>query len=516
MNETYLRKSAILKLCLFITGLAGIVAEFVLSTLASYLLGDSIFQWSLIISLMLFAMGLGSYLTRHIRKHLLDFFILTEFLLSVFCAISAAASYFLAGQIQSVNLVIYFLAIIIGLLIGLEIPLVTRINQDYEELRLNISSVMQYDYIGSLFGGLIFSFFALPQLGLTYTPIVLGTLNFMIAVLLWTRFRKLIHYKFSIRWAGLFVGLFLVLLAIIIRPVIIYSEQQQYKDKIIYQEQSIYQRIVVTQWQENYWLFINKNLQFSTYDEWRYHEPLVHPALEMAVNPENVLVLGGGDGMAVREILKHSEVQKITLVDLDPAMTHLGQTNEIFTRHNLNSLNSAVTTIVNQDAYQFLKDSRELFDVVIIDLPDPNNVELSKLYSLNFYRTVYSHLTKYGVMVTQATDASHATITFCCILKTARAAGFSCLPYRNYVPTMGNWGWVMGMKKDVISSQQLASMVSNLDFSGIKMRFLSADAMTSMRLFGKGELKMLSEVEVNTELNPVLHQYMLQAYPLMK
>ena len=214
MKKYHIRKSDILKLCLFITGLAGIVAEFVLSTLASYLLGDSIFQWSLIISLMLFAMGLGSYFTRHIRKYLLDFFILTEFTLSVFCAISAATSYFLAGRIQSVNLVIYFLAMIIGLLIGLEIPLVTRINQEYEELRLNISSVMQFDYIGSLFGGLIFSFFALPQLGLTYTPIALGALNFVIAVLLWTRFRKLIHFKFSVRLAGLFVGLFLIVSAI--------------------------------------------------------------------------------------------------------------------------------------------------------------------------------------------------------------------------------------------------------------------------------------------------------------
>jgi spermidine synthase len=220
--------------------------------------------------------------------------------------------------------------------------------------------------------------------------------------------------------------------------------------------------------------------------------------------------------MAVREILKHPEVKKVTLVDLDPAMTRLGQTNEIFTRYNLNSLNNAATTIVNQDAYQFLKDSRDLFDVIIIDLPDPNSVELSKLYSREFYRTIYTHLSKYGVMVTQATDASHANITFCCILKTMRAAGFSCLPYRNYVPTMGNWGWILGMKKDIISKPTLDTMVSALDFSQIETKFLNRDVMASMRLFGKDDLNMVSYVDVNTELNPVLHQYMQQAYPLMK
>ena len=511
-----MRKSAVLKLCLFATGLAGIVAEFVLSTLASYLLGDSIFQWSLIISLMLFAMGLGSYLTRFIRADLLDKFIFTEFTLSVFCSVSAGISYWVAAYTQQVNLLIYLFALIIGLLIGLEIPLVTRINESYEKLRVNISAVMQYDYLGALFGGLFFSFLALPKLGLTYTPIFLGSINFIIALILFWKFRALTRYRKWITGLAITITLFLTALLLVIKPIILYSEQKQYKDKIIFEQQSVYQKIVVTQWKNDFWLFINQNIQFSSYDEWLYHEPLVHPAMQLAPQPQKILVLGGGDGLAVREILKFSTVQQITLVDLDPAMTNLGQMNPAFLRLNFGSLNDPRVRIVNLDAFQFLKQDSTLFDVILIDLPDPNNVELSKLYSLNFYRSVRQHLSRYGVLVTQAADVSLATDSFACIWKTIEAAGFSCQPYRNYVPTMGNWGWILGVKDDWLTELNLKQKLGEINFETVPTKFMNQNAMISMMNFGKGLQEIKAQVAVNTELNPVLYRYYSNAYELTK
>jgi spermidine synthase len=511
-----MRKSAVLKLCLFATGLAGIVAEFVLSTLASYLLGDSIFQWSLIISLMLFAMGMGSYLTRFIRSHLLDKFIFTEFTLSVFCSVSAGVTYWVAAYTQQVNLLIYLLALIIGVLIGLEIPLVTRINESYEELRINISAVMQYDYIGALVGGLFFSFLALPKLGLTYTPVILGIINFLVALILFWKFSALTHYRRWITAFAIAVSLFLLGLLGVIKPIILFSEQRQYKDKIILEKQSVYQKIIVTQWKDNYWLFINRNLQFSSYDEWLYHEPLVHPAMKLHPSPQNILVLGGGDGLAVREILKFDAVRQITLVDLDPAMTDLGQFYPVFLRLNFGSLNDPRVKIVNLDAFQFLRQDSLLYDVIIIDLPDPNTVELSKLYSLNFYRAAWQHLGRHGTLVTQAADVSQATQSFACIWKTMEAAGFSCLPYRNYVPTMGNWGWILGIKSDWLNAVALKEKVSEIEFDRIPTRFLNRDAMLSMLNFGKGLREVKDQVVVNTELNPVLYRYYASAYELAK
>lgn len=511
-----MRKSAVLKLCLFATGLAGIVAEFVLSTLASYLLGDSIFQWSLIISLMLFAMGLGSYLTRFIHSYLLDKFIFTEFALSIFCSISAVIAYWAAAYMQQVNLLIYLFAVIIGLLIGLEIPLVTRINESYEKLRVNISAVMQYDYLGALFGGLFFSFLALPKLGLTYTPIFLGMTNFIIALLLFWKFRKLTRYQSRITGLAIAIGLFLVMLLLVIKPIILYSEQKQYKDKIILQKQSIYQKIVVTQWKNDYWLFINQNIQFSSYDEWLYHEPLVQPAMSLAPNPRNILVLGGGDGLAVREILKFDTVRQITVVDLDPVMTDLGLYYPVFIQLNLGSLNDPRVKIINMDALQFLKQDSSLYDVVIVDLPDPNNVELSKLYSLNFYRIARQHLSHYGVLVTQAADVSQATQSFACIWKTMESAGLVCLPYHNYIPTMGNWGWILGVKDNWLKAANLKKKMEKIKFDRVDAKFINREAMLSMMNFGKGFRKVKKQVKINTELNPVLYQYYSNAYELTK
>ena len=154
------------------------MAEFVLSTLATYLVGNAVFQWTVVMSVMLFAMGLGSRLSKRFKRHLLDVFILTEFALSLLCASCATVAYFLAGRMANLALLIYGLALAVGLLIGFEIPLVTRINQKNETLRFNIASVMEKDYYGSLAGGMFFAFFALPHLGLAHTPGDFGECQF--------------------------------------------------------------------------------------------------------------------------------------------------------------------------------------------------------------------------------------------------------------------------------------------------------------------------------------------------
>ena len=92
---------------------------------------------------------------------------------------------------------------------------------------------------------------------------------------------------------------------------------------MIYSETSLYQRVVVTSGRTGVRLFLNGNLQLHSRDEYRYHEALVHPAMAGHGAPRQVLVLGAGDGMAVREVLKHASVERITLVELDPHMTRL-------------------------------------------------------------------------------------------------------------------------------------------------------------------------------------------------
>lgn len=237
------RRSFLLKACIFATGLAGIVAEYVMATLASYLLGNSVRQWTLTISIMLFAMGLGSRLSKYIRVHLLDAFLTVELALSLLCATSALLAYLLSAYVQDIGTIIYLTSAVIGLLIGLEIPLVTRLNDHFEELRVNISTVMEKDYYGALFGGLLFAFVALPHWGLTYTPIIVGAVNFVVAAALFWNYRSLLRSQQKLAIAFVAVPVFLGGLALTAEPIVLYGEQQKYRDRVIYQEQTPYQKI---------------------------------------------------------------------------------------------------------------------------------------------------------------------------------------------------------------------------------------------------------------------------------
>jgi spermidine synthase len=183
------KNSFVLKAAIFATGFAGIVAEYVLSTLATYFIGNSIFQWTMIVSLMLFCMGLGSRLSKRITKNLIKNFLLLEITLSLLVAFSSVLVYTLAAFSSYYEVVIYVLSMLIGLLIGLEIPLVVRINTEYDDLKTNISSILEKDYYGSLLGGVFFAFIGLPILGLSYTPFILGLINFFVACIVLYRFK---------------------------------------------------------------------------------------------------------------------------------------------------------------------------------------------------------------------------------------------------------------------------------------------------------------------------------------
>ncbi len=504
------RLSFILKICVFATGCAAMVTEYTLATLASYLLGDSIRQWTIVISLMLFSMGLGSRYSRKFEAQLLDRFVLIEFGLSFLCTFSAMFCFWISAYTINFGLVIYAVACMIGFMTGLEIPLITRINQSYESLRENISSVMEYDYYGGLLGGALFAFVLLPFLGLTYTPVLIGSLNLLVAsLILWYFPDRLMRPRIlNIQFAALF--LVSVLAFAVAKPIVLYGEQHKYKDKIVYQEQTRYQKIVVTQWKEDYWLFINGSTQFSTYDEERYHEPLVHPLMGLIKERKDILLLGGGDGLAAREILKYPDVENLTLVDLDPAMTRLARQDTIFLSINQGSLNDPRVRVVNQDAYQFIKNSGDLYDAVIIDLPDPKSVSLSLLYSLGFYKMVVKHLKPFGSMVTQSTSPLYSPEAFLCIKKTMEAAGFSTVPYQNSVPSMGQWGWVIGVRHEAMPAQRLKQELLTLEFADIETRFFNRDAMISMAHFGKGLFEKEAQIEPNTQFDHNILKYYRQ------
>ncbi|QNR26011.1 polyamine aminopropyltransferase [Croceimicrobium hydrocarbonivorans] len=506
------RRSPFLKLALFATGLSGIVAEYILSTLATYFIGDSAVQWSLIVSVMLFSMGLGSRISKYLEGNLLIKFIGVEFALSLLVSFSSLIAYSAAGFTDYVGLIIYGMSILIGLLIGLEIPLVIRLNEEFESLKVNIASVMEKDYLGSLVGGLFFAFVGLPILGLTYTPFILGFINLLVAVGLFITVRRELGSKFNARITISSGIIILVMFGGITQAqdIIFFGEQKRYKDKVVFSAQSKYQKIVMTQWKDHYWLYLNGNQQLSTLDEDKYHEALVHPAMKLSHEVQDVLILGGGDGCAAREVLKYPSVKSITVVDLDSMMTGLATRHPILKELNEASFSNPKVKVLNADAFTWLENSNAFFDVIMIDLPDPRSVELNRMYTEEFYRICNLKLRPHGVLITQAGSPYFATKAFKCIDKSMMAAGFETLPLHNHVITLGEWGWVLGQKQDWTQGE-LKQRARGLRFEDIDTRWLNNEAMLMMSAFGKEiYFEVKDSIEINHIQDPVLYRYYLK------
>ena len=174
-------------------------------------------------------------------------------------------------------------------------------------------------------------------------------------------------------------------------------------------------------------------------------------------------------------------------------------------------MQSPKVNILNADAAEFIDEDASLYGVIIIDLPDPDTIDLMHVYSEKFYTTLRDHLIRGGVMVTQATSPYFSKNAFLSIMKTIRKAGYSVLPYHNQIPTMGEWGWVIGIRETDIKEKQIKTVIMKKDFSDIKTRYINKDAMISMVHFGKGVIdkEAMEKVEANTELNSVLYRYYL-------
>lgn len=441
----------VLIVSVFIVASCGLAYELIMAALASYLLGDSILQFSSIIGLYLFAMGIGAHLTRYISdEDSLMRFIEVEILVGIIGGLSALALFVLFGfSAAPFRVILYGLVLIVGTIVGMEIPLVMRVlNQRKADFKEIVSRVLTFDYMGALAVSLLFPLVLAPKLGMARSALLFGILNVAVA-LVTARILKADLPQYSrLRLRGGIVMLLLLASFWYADQITYKAEQNYFGDPVVYSNASPYQRLVVTKWHNDTRLYINGNLQFSSADEARYHEALVLPIMEQLVNPKDVLILGGGDGLAAREVLKYPQVEHITLVDLDPEMTKLFQTSKDLTALNHNSLNHPKVQIANADAAQWLEQTRQLFDVIIIDLPDPSNFSLGKLYSVPMYRMVARHLKPSGKIVVQSTSPYFAPQAYWSIVTTLETAGLKTLPYHTYVPSFGEWGYVMASLQD--------------------------------------------------------------------
>ncbi len=435
-------RTGVLLIAVFTIATCGLIYELLAGTIASYLLGDSVTQFSTVIGAYLFSMGLGSYLSRYFRRDLIARFIEIEILVGLVGGLSSPVLFFAFGEVSVFRVVLYGWVAATGVLVGLEIPFLIRILKDEFPLHDLVSKVLSLDYLGALAASLLFPLWLVPQVGLMRSSFVFGGLNLLVAVWTCHVFREQHQRPRLTAQAYAALGL-LVLGAVFSDDLMDWSERRLYDDPVVLSRLSPYQRIVLTRGEGGVRLFLDGHLQFSSLDEYRYHEALVHPGLASVATPRRVLVLGGGDGMAVREILRVAGVQAITLVDLDPLMTGIFRDHEAFAALNANALRSPRVEIVNADAFVWLESSTTRYDFIVVDFPDPRNYSLGKLYTTTFYRRLRERLNPGGVAALQSTSPLVSRQAFWCIVETVRAAGLHARPYHAPVPTFGEWGFVL-------------------------------------------------------------------------
>jgi len=544
------KESRVLYFAMFIMGACGLAYEYTLSKISGDILGNSVHQWAAIIAVMMFFMGIGADIQKYFKdERLSDYFIVFETLLGLIGGFGPIAFIYVFGNYPYYFVIVqYFFIISIGLIIGFEIPLITRINEQYTAaLKLNLAAVLKMDYIGSLAGALLWIFLLPLWFEQVQSAFFLGGLNAFVALLTYLFFRKQLRHPFL-------NGLVLVVTIGSLGYGYtqsdnwrVHAEQSLYRDPIVYSHTTIYQHLVLTRTRSGTLsLYINGHLQFNSSDEFIYHENLVHPAMSIAPSHRNVLILGGGDGLALREVLKYPDVQQVVLCDLDPEMTRIAKENPYLSFLNDSAFSSSRThTVLNRavapgdtfhvfDANQHLRYSDEghpvqrvhlfnfdavnfvdqidgLFDVIILDFPDPNAVDLGKLYSVSFYRRLQKHLAADGIMVQQSTSPYHAREVFLAIGRTMRAAGFVTLPYKDNVPSFGEWGWWLAARPDYYQAEVLHKKLQHLPVLSVPTKYLTNQVIAANLVFNKNGLDA-TETFINTLGNNVIYRYYLNAW----
>jgi len=456
------KDSALLAAALLVA-VGGLIYELILGTAATYIFGDSITSFSLATGISLFGMGIGSWISYRFTSNPGNNFAKNEIVLAVIGGNSVLLLFAAFSFTPLAWLVFVLLSLAIGICIGIEIPLLIAMYKKYagKSGARVVGKVLSLDYFGALIGSLLFPFVLLPYLGLSRTAYAVAILNLLVALYI------LKNIKTSQRLISL-----AVLSLIVLGGSFVYAsrveqviDSRSYNDPVVYYDLSPYQKIVVTQYKKDTRLYLNNQLQFSSLDEHRYHETLAHSALSAIDQPKNVLILGGGDGLLAREVLRYPSVENIDIVDIDPAVTRLASTVPLITALNDNSIQNPKVHVYNQDAFQYVRNTDTTYDAVLSDLVDPSNERIAKLYSVEFYRKIPNILSPSGVFATQASSTFFTPDAFSTINTTLQTAlpQYTTKPIGINVPSFGEWGFILASKNAIdFSTAQLPSGLAYL------------------------------------------------------
>ena len=496
------KQAGVLLFSILVVALCGIVYELIIGTVSSYLLGNSVYQFSFTIGFFMFAMGVGSLVSKYFDDNYVRNFICIEIVIALIGGVSSILLFMAFPFVRVLyELVMYSLILMIGALVGMEIPILTTLLSEKASTKESIANVMSLDYVGALIGSVAFPLLLLPSLGLLQSSFAIGLINIFVAIVNVFVFRNhLAHFKQML-------GVCMLILSLLVGCMFYgtyiarFAEKHLYFDQVIYTNQTPYQKIVVTRstTTREQRLYIDGHIQFSTRDEYRYHEYLVHPVMSVAGPKENVLILGGGDGLAAREVLKYEGVENIHLVDIDPEMTRIGKELPILTRLNKKSMSSDKLVAYNEDAFSFINKAGVKYDRVIIDMPDPHNEAINKLYSREFYTMIKRRMNPDAVIITQSSSPFFTRHVFWCIEETLASVFDHTLSYKTTLPSFGIWGFNMAKNN--------AEFPDAFTFD-VPTRAISSASMKAAMIFEKDIVKV--PTSVNSIMEPRLYQFYIK------
>jgi spermidine synthase len=460
----------------------GLVYELILLTLSVTLAGGGITETSLIVAGYVAALGAGALLVKPLLGHAASAFVGVEILLGAAGGLSAAALYTAFSFQGTSSAVLIVATAVLGILVGAEVPLLLtllrhgRSDDGPDGAGRLLADLNAADYAGAVVGGLAWPFLLLPLAGQIRGAALTGVVNLLAAAvvagfLLRTRMSR--RSRFAAAGALLVAATGLVVLLVMAREIVVSAQQRLYRDPVVAEQLSAYQQIVLTRRGDDVRLFLDGDLQFSSRDEYRYHEALVQPAL--AQDPARVLILGGGDGLAAREVLRHPSVREVVQVELDAAVIELARTR--LAELNDGAFDDPRLELVLADGFRWLTAAApDDFDAVVVDLPDPDTPALARLFSTEFYGLVDRVLRPDGRLVVQSGSPYSTPTAFWRTVSTVGSAGFAVTPYHVHVPSFGDWGYTLARSGPVSPEPTLSPNAPPL-------RFLDAPTLQTATVF---------------------------------
>ena len=530
----------------------GLIYEYLLSHYAGRVLGVMESTIYTMIGLMIVSMGLGAFAARKVRCAF-NGFVYLELLI----AFLGASAILIIGGLIAITQILphiiadmfalppdmlpkggvfkqlsfiainspYFFGVILGFFIGMEIPLIARIREEIHghHLANNLGTIYGADYIGAGIGAAIWVVFLL-SIDISKAAALTASLNLIAGAFF------ILRYWHKLTWRKTFISLHLVL-ALLILLMFNYGNHWLnqmnsllYLDKVVHVQKTNYQQLTFT---ERYLgvsdneqqtsiinFYLNGRLQFSSIDEHIYHDYLVAPVLAGSARHDNILIIGGGDGLALRDVLKYGP-KKVTLIDLDSELINIFKTPDQHVNANLarkisymnkNSLQDKRVTILRSDAFltvNTLLKAGQVFDAIIVDLPDPSHPDLNKLYTVNFYARLKQLLSGDGLIAIQSTSPYHAKNSFISIGKTLRAANFAHVQqYHDNVPSFGEWGWTIASKR----GKSPLARLNNLKQLPVKHSWLNIDILKSAFIFPNDFYINEENIDINILGSHTLYQ----------